>query len=359
MTIFTNNGSASNPAVTNTNDNNTGIFYPDTDQIAFTTGGAERVRVNNTGIVTPAGTATSPAISPTGDGNTGIYFPAADTTAFSEGGVEALRITDQGNLGIGTTNIESRLEVVGDRVRFRGTPLVITDGGFYTNPSGSLLHIGHANRTNAITFLDSSFTPSGYVQTNAGILELGGRVSPTQPSDKSAPQFFLRDQHAFFPTTTTTASGANAVLSGTGRQLLVSTSSIRYKKDVEDIDLSMVSNFIEKSRPIWYRSLANHDPSSWSWYGLIAEEVAEIEPRLVNWVYKKEDLEEVEIDIEVTDDQGNPKTVKTLEVKPKQGAQKIPDGVQYDRIVVFLITAIKELKRELEFLRQELTSTTP
>jgi len=44
------------------------------------------------------GTAAAPALSNFGDENTGIFFPAADTIAFSEGGVEAMRINASGNL---------------------------------------------------------------------------------------------------------------------------------------------------------------------------------------------------------------------------------------------------------------------
>jgi hypothetical protein len=55
MTIFTNNGSANNPAVTNTNDNNTGIFYPVGDTVALSTNGVERIRVSDIGVTTPIG----------------------------------------------------------------------------------------------------------------------------------------------------------------------------------------------------------------------------------------------------------------------------------------------------------------
>lgn len=44
-----------------------------------------------------AGTVTEPSITTTGDGNTGIFFPAADTIAFTEGGVESLRLNNSGN----------------------------------------------------------------------------------------------------------------------------------------------------------------------------------------------------------------------------------------------------------------------
>jgi hypothetical protein len=62
--------------------------------------------VNVSGLANevPAGSAGAPAIYPTGDNNTGIFFPAADTIAFAEGGVERLRIADAGQIGIGGAN---------------------------------------------------------------------------------------------------------------------------------------------------------------------------------------------------------------------------------------------------------------
>lgn len=45
-----------------------------------------------------AGTAAAPAITPAGDQNTGVFFPAADTIAFSEGGAESVRLDSAGAL---------------------------------------------------------------------------------------------------------------------------------------------------------------------------------------------------------------------------------------------------------------------
>jgi hypothetical protein len=56
------------------------------------------------------GSASTPAIRGT-DTNTGIFFPAADTIAFSEGGTESMRITSDGNVGIGTSSPQCRLQV--------------------------------------------------------------------------------------------------------------------------------------------------------------------------------------------------------------------------------------------------------
>jgi hypothetical protein len=54
------------------------------------------------------GTAATPAIRGT-DTNTGIFFPAADTIAFSEGGAESMRLDSAGNLGIGTTTMNGKV----------------------------------------------------------------------------------------------------------------------------------------------------------------------------------------------------------------------------------------------------------
>jgi hypothetical protein len=65
-----------------------------------------------------AGTAAAPAITPVGDTNTGMFFPAADTIAFAEGGVEAMRIDSAGNVGIGTSSPEQRLDLGNGNIRF-------------------------------------------------------------------------------------------------------------------------------------------------------------------------------------------------------------------------------------------------
>jgi len=64
-------------------------------------------------VAVPAGTVSNPAIYPTGDNNTGIFFPAADTIAFSEGGAEVMRITPDARVGILTTTPSTALHVNG------------------------------------------------------------------------------------------------------------------------------------------------------------------------------------------------------------------------------------------------------
>jgi hypothetical protein len=57
------------------------------------------------------GSAATPAIRGA-DANTGIFFPAADTIAFAEGGTEVARFDSSGNLGIGTSSPNAKLNLV-------------------------------------------------------------------------------------------------------------------------------------------------------------------------------------------------------------------------------------------------------
>jgi len=67
-----------------------------------------------------AGTAAAPSITRFENENTGIFFPAADTIAFSKGGAEAMRIDSSGNVGVGTTSPSAQIHVngIGSNSRF-------------------------------------------------------------------------------------------------------------------------------------------------------------------------------------------------------------------------------------------------
>jgi hypothetical protein len=160
----------------------------------------------------------------------------------------------------------------------------------------------------------------------------------------------------YFANHTTTASAANAFLDSTTGQLLRSTSSLRYKTDIENI-YTQNADAILGLRPVWYRSLAENDNGGWSWYGLIAEEVAKVEPRLVHWTYLPQAYEEVtknttdENGNEVLDEDGKPMpyTEKVL----KADAEMVPDGVQYDRLTVLLLDVVKRQNARIEALEAD------
>lgn len=141
-----------------------------------------------------------------------------------------------------------------------------------------------------------------------------------------------------FVSLATTVSAANAHLDGS-YILFYSSSSSRYKKDIENIE-GQYSDNVLKLRPVWYRSKTEADRADWSWYGLIAEEVAEIDPRLVHWKYDKYDEGE------------NGKPI------PAEGAELIPNGVQYDRLAVLLLDVVKKQEQRISNLEDALAKLT-
>ena len=80
---------------------------------------------------------------------------------------------------------------------------------------------------------------------------------------------------------TTTANAANTHVASDGR-LKRSTSARKYKRDIEGLDDQRRDAALQL-RPVWYRSSCKDDNQDWSYYGLIAEEVATVDPRLVHW----------------------------------------------------------------------------
>jgi hypothetical protein len=80
------------------------------------TGRFSTLTTTNT-VTLPAGDVTSPSLARSGNTNTGMYFPASDTIAFSTGGTARLRINNFGRIGINTSNTvfdNSILNVAGD-----------------------------------------------------------------------------------------------------------------------------------------------------------------------------------------------------------------------------------------------------
>jgi hypothetical protein len=119
----------------------------------------------------------------------------------------------------------------------------------------------------------------------------------------------------------TTANAANVQVSANG-DMLRSTSSIKYKTDVETLDIEHADKVLQL-RPVWYRSTSEHDKPEWSHYGLIAEEVAEIDPRLVSFMENEDGTVE-------------------------------PEGVQYDRLVPHLISVVQRQRAEIDALTARL-----
>lgn len=151
----------------------------------------------------------------------------------------------------------------------------------------------------------------------------------------------------YFPNCGTTASAANAFLnsaSSPANQLLRSTSSLRYKTNVNTIQSSDIDALMQM-RPVTYTSLCAGDDPSTIHLGFIAEEMAAIDSRLVNY---------------------NPAQWQTVpgatvgappSVQPIPGPPVVPDSVQYDRITVLLVGAVQALAARVAALEGGTTLT--
>jgi hypothetical protein len=138
------------------------------------------------------------------------------------------------------------------------------------------------------------------------------------------------------PYNLTTANAANMHVDGSGF-LYRSTSSERFKTSIEEIE-PQYSEALLGLRSVWYRSTCLNDNHDWGWWGFIAEEVAEIDPRLVQWR---------------TSDATHDENGKEVQVKLET---PIADGVQYDRFVPHLLNLIKRQQQAIETLEAKVAA---
>lgn len=332
--------------------------------------------VSGTNIKTVNGT----TLLGSGDlGTIGVGYGGTGTsTAFTAGsvvfaGTSGVYSQDNANLfwddtnnrlGISTTSPSSKLDIdAGSQIPIQTTTTQLTTQAFYcTDDTASGMNINYYKVGGSPAASDSVALLRFYGEDSALNSQEYGRITTlatdvTSGSEDSELRFstvaagtissamrLIDTTQALIPAVyaSTTASAANVFVASSGL-LSRSTSSIQYKTDVEDLAQPNSAN-IYNMRPVWYRSTCAGDNKNWSWYGLIAEEVAQLDPRLVHWGYADD-----QYDITYTENDGQKEEVKTL----KDDAVLQPEGVQYDRLTVLLIQEMKALKAEVESLKAE------
>ena len=283
---------------------------------------------------------------------------------------ERMRIDSSGNVGIGTTSPAARLHIAGAtgggvagvydttaggaRIEYKDNG---TRRGFLSWDTNSLL-LG-VDSGNSLKFstdagvtqhatIDSSgnvgigdYIPGSSNNGGAYFFNSGSVYSNRTLSTGSvfvgllngnATSEVLANGSATFDGTITSEGTYNNTSTGspnmyvhpTNYQFHRSTSSIKYKTNVETIE-DQYSDAILNCRPVWYQSLCEADNPDFGHWGFIAEEVAEIDPRLVH--YKEEED-------------------GTLE----------PEGVQYDRFVPHLLNLIKRQQQAIETLEAKVAA---
>jgi hypothetical protein len=290
------------------------------------------------------------------------YQHSADTLSFRVNASLRATIDSSGRLLVGTSSAEAFSGIVASFQLQGTTTATARQSIFYVanNASGPNLTFAKA-RTTAKAALSAndelgtiSFFGSDGVDNNQRGAEIGAYVDGAVSSNDLPGRlvFSTTADGASSPTermkllstgqlncigvyNDTTATAANVFVASSGN-ILRSTSSAKYKTDIETIQ-DLYADALLQCRPVWYRSTCPDDNPNWGWWGFIAEEVAAIDPRLVHWKT-----------VEITyDDKGA--AVQTP-------CDPEPEGVQYDRFVPHLLNLIKRQKEQIEAMEARLSA---
>lgn len=267
---------------------------------------------------------TASAIAYSADSSQGYlgFFTTSSTTANTDLS-ERMRITSSGNVGIGTTSPNQKLEVNGNIASGSGINQSLLAQGnldFY-NAAASSKYIrlaDDATTINAIGFSKSGSTattwfPSGNVgigttSPSSKFDVVGGSwVSNMIADDAVGNSIFIR-----FNTSATSNIGSITRSGSTSAVSYNTTSDYRLKEDLKNYSgLDLISN-INTYDFKWKNSEDRM-------YGVIAHELQEVVPYAVNGEKDAEDMQQVD----------------------------------YSKLVPILVEAIKELKAEIEILKNK------
>jgi len=151
------NGTAALPFYSWANDPNTGMSSLAADQLNWSTGGVERLRLTNTQLATTFnGTAAAPAYSWTTDVNMGMYRIGTDILGFSTSGLERMRIIANGQSAI------NGVPAAGDVLTVYGTnaTLAWAINGYNTGTGGGSGFFFNSNTANGFNTTEVTSTSS-------------------------------------------------------------------------------------------------------------------------------------------------------------------------------------------------------
>jgi hypothetical protein len=352
-------------------------------------------------LIFPAGTVSLPSITTTGDTNTGIFFPAADTIAFTEGGTEAMRIDSDGDVGIGTTSPQTKLQIEfsGAGTTLGSAPVLTLKNTSFTNSNRTTIVAQNSAGGNAtgIDFINFNQVTDaggadggiGFWQNRSGtkaysiFMASGGAVgigtsSPsyllTVENDKTVGRFIATTSTvgdvavclvANVHTNNATASdyyfvggingGSDKIyILGNGDLKNVNNSygaisDIKIKQDI--IDASSQWNDIKNVRVRKFRY--KNDPTGFLHIGVVAQELEQVSPNLID---EHKDFEKVEVP--VLDDNGNPVLNEDGTAQVKEERIPLDTTTKSVKYSILYMKAIKALQEAMERIEQLETKTT-
>jgi hypothetical protein len=116
------------------------------------------------------GSPSIPSYTSTLDTTSGVYFPSSGMVGFSTAGTERMRVVSNGNVGIGTTFPNASLDV--ERNSGGGVALFYNN---MTNPGQPVVQMGGASSTSAILVLTNTDSASS---SNGPALQIGVSGTP-------------------------------------------------------------------------------------------------------------------------------------------------------------------------------------
>ena len=246
---------------------------------------------------------------------------------------ERMRLDSNGNLGIGTTSINSGYRI--HALNSSGGSGILAEATGTGNESYYQLKFVNSSGTSRNAMIKGDNGDSLRI-ASANAISIGMETSDSQAlsigTDGS-----LRLQHVYDDTT---SNSANMYIHSDGtHQVMRSTSSERYKKDIETLE-DKYADAVLGLRPVWYKSKCEADNPDHSHWGLIAEEVAKVDPRLVTFRY------------EITTSNNDQDTGETI-IKTTKLDEPQAESVQYDRFVPHLINICKRQEDKITALEAE------
>ena len=260
---------------------------------------------------------------------------------FRTNNTERMRIDSSGRLLVGTTSQllsgdEKKLQIThanaGAEIILGRDDTAVTAG----NSLGAIKFVGNEGGTyHQVAKIEAEADLSHSTNDKPGRL-----VFSTTADGASSPTEALRIDSAqrliSLPTYNATSGSSGNVGISSGGKFYRSTSSGKYKTNVETIQDSYADALLE-CRPVWYRSLCADDNPEHGYWGFIAEEVAEIDPRLVFWKTTEVTYNE---DGSVVESPCDPET----------------EGVAYDRFIPHLLNLIKRQQQAIETLETKVAA---